>query len=260
MVDARCSSISVLSTSVATSDFKAWAESWIALAKYPGARLPDEEARITKLVELWHAPVPSGWERSEPDQRLLDPNRRYCRTHTGGDRVPRAEHALECDILKPIPACTATVCLGAPLVDGVNAVPLTKDADGGRAGNVEADMFLLTWRAQGLLLLLVEVKVESNNAWYAAVENLRQMKLFLSSATPRAVFHTRLPELGLPDDLPTTAVVLAPLSFYTAPGKKSAAVAPARRLLQRMSHETRLDAVLATWDPESRAIETYPTD
>jgi hypothetical protein len=151
-----------------------------------------------------------------------------------------------------------TVCLGAPLVDGVNAVPLARDSGGRRAGNVEVDMVLLVCQATGLRLLLVEVKVESNNAWYAAVENLRQMRLFLASDAPRAVFHARLPEFDLPKELPTTAVVLAPVSFYTAAGAKSAAVGPANRLLETMRQNARVDAVLATWDPKSRAIERLP--
>jgi hypothetical protein len=153
------------------------------------------------------------------------------------------------------------MCLGARLVDGVNAVPLAKDSGGGRSGNVEADMVLLVGRGRNFRLLLVEVKVESNNAWYAAVENLRQLKLFLHSTSPRDVFQHRLHELSIPDKLTTTAVVLAPREFYRAAGAKCAAVGPATRLLQKMSeNHPEISAVLATWDPVSRTIERYTAD
>jgi hypothetical protein len=57
---------------------------------------------------------------------------------------PRGEHAVEHAILALEPDSNVTTCLGERLLDGVNAVPLTKDAGGKRAGNVEADMLLLT--------------------------------------------------------------------------------------------------------------------
>jgi hypothetical protein len=248
-----------LGQTVAPGNFGAWARRWIDLASYPGTRLLDEEARIAELDELWQLPIPSGWERPRVNDVIpLDRAIRCRRSHRGGDLGRRDEHTLEDEVLDPSPDTVATTCFGLRLVDGVNAVPLATDSAGGRAGNVEADMVLLVGRDREVRLLLIEVKVVSNNAWYAAVENLRQLKLFLHSASPRDVFHHRLPELSLPDDLHTTAVVLAPRDFYTAAGAKSAAVGPATRLLQRMSgvHDE-ADAVLATWDPASRAIERF---
>ena len=55
----------------------------------------------------------------------------------------RGEYAVEYDVLDPLPDVTNPIWLEASLVDGVNAVPLAKDAGGGRSGNVEADMLLL---------------------------------------------------------------------------------------------------------------------
>jgi hypothetical protein len=58
-------------------------------------------------------------------------------------------------------------CLGALVVDGINAVPLVRDAAGGRSSNVEADMLLLLTGEDGLRQVLIEAKASSNNAWYA---------------------------------------------------------------------------------------------
>ena len=61
----------------------------------------------------------------------------------------------------------------------------------------------------------------------------------------------------MPATLATTAVVLAPLAFYTAAGAQGAAVVPAERLFTRIRDETGYDARLATWDASTRAIEPY---
>ena len=76
-----------------------------------------------------------------------------------------------------------------------------------------------------------------NHAWFAAVENLRQLKLFKQSLETQLLFRRRCPELDLPERLPVTAVVLAPPSFYVANGRRAEAVAPAERLLGRMRDE-----------------------
>src|SRR4051812_28896243 len=151
--------------------FNDWTRRWMKEAQYQGPEVPEVEARIARVVALWEEPIPTGWERAQ-DARLLEPGRRYCRTHRGGQGVPRGEHAIEFEILDPSPMEASTSCLGAQLIDGVNALPLAKDQGGGRAGNVEADMLLLVRYGSEYKLLLVEVKWTSNNAWYAAVENL----------------------------------------------------------------------------------------
>ena len=117
-------------------------------------------------------------------------------------------------------------CYGNSLLDGVNALPLALDAGGGRRANVEADMFLLAEREGAYRRFLCEVKFESNEAWYAAVESLRQLKLLTSSSEPIGVFVHRTPSLCLPSEIPVTALVLAPRSFYEARGKKANAVRP----------------------------------
>jgi hypothetical protein len=231
------------------AEFRAWGRRWIELAEFEGPRLLDPERRMDEVAALWREPVPGSWQR-EPRKRLLDPEIRYCRSIS--DNGPRGEHAIEYEILdqeKP-----GTSWFGKPLVDGVNALPLAKDAGGGRSGNVEADMLVLVSTGRGHRLLLVEVKAMSNNAWYAAIENLRQLRLFKESGAAQTLFHSRRPELALPQQLPVAGVVLAPEPFYLAPRKQLGAVAPTRRLLRRMQADAHVVGHLAVWDPVERSI------
>jgi hypothetical protein len=232
--------------------FSDWAEGWMACARYRGRDVPDPDRRIDEVLARWDAPVPGGWKRGD-DARVLVSGRRYCRTHPGGARVPRGEHVIEHEILDPDPTSLPTMCLGARLVDGVNAVALAKDEAGGRRGNVEADMLLLTRAEDGApRQLLVEVKVTSGTAWYAAVENLRQLRLFVESESAQRIFRAR--GADVPAATPVAALILAPPAYFAANGAKKAAVPPTRRLLDRFTAHTGLDAVLATWDLPGRTI------
>ena len=65
---------------------------------------------------------------------------------------------VEYDVLNPSPADVTTITPWGRLVDGVNAVPLAKDAGGGRTGNVEADMLCSSETSTSTVFLLVEVK------------------------------------------------------------------------------------------------------
>ncbi len=116
-------------------------------------------------------------------------------------------------------------------------------------------MLLLVRDGRGYRLHLVEVKARSNNAWFAAIENLRQLRLFSESRKAQRLFQARRPELKLPGSLAVTAVVLAPAEFYGARGQKAEAVAPAQELLASLRAEEAVDAQLATWESNHRQME-----
>ena len=228
--------------------FAAWALRWIELAKYPGRLVPRADERIEHALELWNQPIPGTWRRGQ-DRRLLDPNRRYCRGNDAPDALRRGEHAIEYEILQPSPDDKATYVMGARLVDGVNAVPLARDPGGGRAGNVEADMLLLVEDRSGRHRLeLVEVKATSNNAWFASIENLRQLRLFKESTESRTLFENRKEELKLPSDIPFGGLVVGPGAFYAGRGQKGNAVEPAQKLIDRFRAELGVDVRLAVWN------------
>jgi hypothetical protein len=127
------------------------------------------------------------------------------------------------------------------------------DAGGGRRANVEADMYLLTEHHGAYRLFLCEVKANCDNAWFASVENLRQLRLLMSSPDSLRLCASRQPSWCLPSDIPVTALVLALPSFYSSLGKKVNAVGPALKLQARFTSENGVDARLAVWD--SRLFE-----
>jgi len=104
---------------------------------------------------------------------------------------------------------------------------------------------------------LVEVQVSESNAWYAAIENLRQLRLLRESEATRRLFEFCRPELRLPPDVRISGLVVAPRGFFTGKGKKGNAVKPAQLLLDRFRADAGIDVRLAVW--ESGAIQPLTT-
>lgn len=234
--------------------FQAWAERWLDLARYPGAELTNAGDRINDLVSLWHEAVPGAWQRGD-DPALTDRQVWYRRTHQGRPDGPVSEARIEHEVLAPDPDAVGTSCFGDVLVAGINAVSLqTNRYRGRRLGNIEADMLLLTHGAGGYRALLVEVKVSDATAWYAAVEALRQLRLYTESVAAQRILPRRRPDLPLREPLPVSAVVLAPAAYYMAPRKKLASVPYAQALARPMRERAGVDLVLATWDVQRRAV------
>lgn len=158
----------------------------MVLAQYEGPTVPDVSHRIEELVRLWREEIPGSWQRGV-DPQLLGP--RYRRGDVDAPNL--GEHTIEHEILYQY--FDRVSCCGYKLLDGVNALPLARDAGGGRRANVEADIFLFTEREGTYRLFLCEVKADGGNAWFAAVESLRQLKLLMSSTEPLGVFAHRNP-------------------------------------------------------------------
>jgi len=236
------------------NSFATWRDRWQRLAEFEGAHLPNPERRIDQLLALWQEPIPGKWQR-EPGK---DTDKWKASTYRRGDlAAPRAgEHAMEHTIL--IDHCAKVNLLGDPLLHGINAVPLAADySDHGQRANVEADMLLLSRTATGYRLALCELKDSADNAWFAAVELLRQMRLFLSSPSAQSLM-TELGHLSAgAASVAMTGLVVAPASYYAAQGKKGNAVAPARTLLRRMRQHYSVDARLAIWNPAGSSIQEH---
>ena len=232
-----------------SATFAAWRDSWDVLACFEGGLLENLDSRIEKLLALWNLPVPGKWKREIDPQLLEERYRRKDRhaPHPG-------EHTIEHRIL--VTHFAQIRCLGMQLTDGVNAFPLSCDySGGGRRANVEADMLLLG-RADGQFrFFLCEVKDQANDPWYAGVEALRQLKLFLECDSARQIMVRRG---TLPDDAanaPVTALVLAPRMYFSALGKKGKTLAPVRKLFREFNRVHQTDIRLAVWDESNRAIE-----
>jgi len=229
--------------------FARWRDRWTVLAEYQSKSIPGIQHRIDQLVSLWKEPIPGAWQRG------IDPQLLYVRYRRGDLYKPHpGEHTIEHEIL-----CgnfERVWCLGYKLVDGVNAFPLSRDTRGvGRRGNVEADMLLLGELDGAYRLFLCEVKERANNPWYAVVESLRQLRLFIENAKSPNVFADRGFVSVLPAEIPVTALVVAPNNYYLSSGKRLNAVKPVCQLIQRFTSEFAVDIRLATWDAKRHLIE-----
>jgi hypothetical protein len=150
-------------------------------------------------------------------------DKRYRRGDLDAPRL--GEHSIENQIL--IDRFGEINLLGERLIDGVNAFPLSCDfAGGGRRANVEADLLLLSRSIQSHRLVLCEVKTDADDPWFAAVESLRQMRLFLANPAARAVMIHRGALPAEAKVVPVTGLVLAPADYFFAKGKKGNALAP----------------------------------
>jgi hypothetical protein len=229
--------------------FDMWGRRWLDLARFTGGHLAEPGQRIKEILEHWDAPIPGAWERPIDDQLL---EARYRR---GDIDSPRAgEHSIEHEILRQIEAIR---CLDGTLVDGINAMPLTRDETGGRRGNVEGDLFLLMAKDGDYRLVMCEVKHSSNNCWYAAVESLRQLRLLHWSVAARRLFHSRNPGLSLPIEIPIIRLVLAPEEYYTQSGQKANVLPATIGLLREFRDKTGMEAHLAVWDARKKEIRKF---
>jgi hypothetical protein len=228
--------------------FATWCNQWNMVGNFQGPIVPDAEARIRRVLDLWEQEIPGRWQRGV-DPQLLSSRYRRGDLH---DPHP-GEHAIEHQIL--VERFGKITVLGGKLIDGVNALPLACDfAGGGRYGNVEADMLLAVQSGEGFRLLLCEVKAGANDPWYAAMECLRQMRLFSANPVGRAVMHQRGGLPGTLENAPVSGLVIAPADYYCARGKKANAVEPAKRLFALMRERFDIDMRLAVWDARLNTI------
>jgi hypothetical protein len=229
--------------------FARWRDRWTVLAEYQSNSIPGIQHRIDQLVSLWKEPIPGAWQRG------IDPQLLFVRYRRGDLHNPHpGEHSIEHEIL-----CgnfERVSCFGYKLVDGVNAFPLSRDTRGiGRRGNVEADMLLLGELDGAYRLFLCEVKDRANDPWYAVVESLRQLRLFIENEKSRNVFADRGSVSKLPAVIPVTGLVVAPVHYYLSRGKRLNAVKPVLQVIQRFTSEFAVDIRLATWDAKRHQIE-----
>jgi hypothetical protein len=137
------------------------------------------------------------------------------------------------------------MCLGLPLLDGVNAYPLVKDAAGRRNDNVEADLVLLAGRADSALILVGDVKKTDGNAWAALVQNLRQLRLLTANPACSSIFTKRGMKANA---VQICGGVIAPRMFYSSRGQKADSVPYARELSESMLRVHKVKTELLVWD------------
>lgn len=231
--------------------FAAWCSQWNILGCFQGSTLQDSEARIRRVEELWEHEIPGRWQRG------IDPQLFGGRYRRGDLHAPHpGEHTIEHQVL--VERFGEVTVFGEKLIDGINAFPLACDfAGGGRLGNVEADMLLATQSGDDFRLLLCEVKADANDCWYATVQGLLQMRLYLANPVGRAVMQQRGALPYTPKAIPVTGLVVAPGGYYSGRGKKANAFEPANRLLAQMHERFGVDMRLAVWDKSLNTIHEF---
>jgi hypothetical protein len=222
-------------SAAASAKFRAWRDAWDEL----GA-----QRRVSDILDLWQAPIPEPWMRSEADtpKRLLS-GQRYTRGNLNGIR--KGEHEMEYEIL--VTHFDRAMCLGRPLLDGVNAYPLVKDSAGGRNYNVEGDLVLLAGLADSALILVSDVKKTDGTPWTALVQNLRQLRLFTANPACAALFNKRGVQANV---VQTCGGVIAPKTFYSRRGQKADSLPYARELSESMLRAHNLKTELLVWDAD----------
>jgi hypothetical protein len=105
--------------------FTEWGNRWMDLAEYRGPSVPNVSMRIEQLLQLWQDPIPEPWRRA------VDPKLHDSRYRRGDLLKPNpGEHTIEHAILHG--HFERLSCFGNKVIDGVNAVPLVRDAAGAR--------------------------------------------------------------------------------------------------------------------------------
>jgi len=223
-----------------------WNKEWNQLMRFDGSGFDGVQDRIRDIKTLWERQVEPSWLRpGQIDDRRWLEGVGYRR----GDVIDPAsgEHKIEADILKNLHGVS---WLGGSLVDGLSAIPLTRIGRG-----VEGDLLVLARHGTSYNMHLTEVKVSANHAWYAVVENLRQLRLLQGNAEVFGdegmcgIFKRR--SADIPSGIPVSGVVLGVNEFYGERGQKHNAVAPARELIEALGSIV----TLAVWHEETRTAK-----
>jgi hypothetical protein len=242
------------------NSFYDWYQTWQDLADFGGPNLDDEEwqRRINEIIRLWSEEPPGDWRRRLATnfkvRGLLAPGEIYRR---GDDECPNTgEHQIEKDIIFNRITCFSDEYSFEPVV---NAFPCAMDnIGGGRRANVEVDLLGILKVEGAIHPLICEIKTGkkgSKNPWYAAVENLRQLRLFIDNEDNLKCIKEKRGDASMTFVAPVGVVVAKP-GYYTAKGQKINSMEPTRKLLKQLQAQHK-DArvVLAKWCKNCKRID-----
>lgn len=202
--------------------------------------MPTPEEKIGQLIELWNQKIPDSWQRESLPKTFEWGYRRSL-----GGRKPTPEHELEKRLFK-----SSLKIDGYCSVDlFANAFPLAKWR------TVEADMVAVAKIDAATEVLVIEAKDKANNAWYAAVENLRQLKLFDANRRTNLEFLKNKVSDCVWGELKMTGLVIAPPDFFEHKGQKGNATQPAKNLVAAFQRKLGVRVLLGKWHKDSSRIE-----
>jgi hypothetical protein len=225
-----------------------WYQKWQDQADFNGSHVPDEQARIKSIIALWSEKVPDGWRREDLPEGDI---------YRRGDRESpnTGKHQIEYDIISNPITVFSDKYRFRPII---NAFPCATDPNGGRAGNVEIDLLGILTIGEANHPLICEIKTGkkgSKNPWYAAVENLRQLRLFIDNKENLAYIKERCLNANMNFAAPVGIVIGKP-GYYTAKGQKFNSMEPTQRLLNELKarhNDARI--ILAKWCKNCKRID-----
>jgi len=253
-----------------STDFSIWRSKWEEQAIFQGEKISNAEIRIKAISSLWSENVPGDdWKRNFQKGEFTirkklgfgNSPQAYCRSDKNNPNP--GEHQIERDIIQKWDEIKFFDKYRLEPI--VNAFPCAKDSSGGRTANVEFDLLgVLKKNASVVHPLICEIKTGaggSKTPWYAAIENLRQLKLFIGNRNDNLEFiKAKRPEFYSMKFAAPVGIVIAEEAYYTAAGQKCNSVAPTQELLRHLqisqtSKEARV--ILATWDKMTNRIDRY---
>jgi len=251
---------------VPQNKFSKWYNKWKVIAEFNGPSLDDIELdhRISKVIRLWTGRIPQAgkWKRTFEQgdfnklKDLSKPGIIYRRSDRKSSNP--GEHRIENAIITN-EARIIFLASEYKFDPVVNAFPCAKDSGGRRKSNVEFDLLgILKANTDAVHPLICEIKAGkagSKNPWYAAIENLRQLKLFIDNADNLEFIRKKRGDNKLKFGA-SVGIIIAEPDYYESPGQKLNSMKPTQKLLERLRKQCK-DArvILAKWDKDSNRVD-----
>ena len=215
-----------MKTQTAIEQFSDWSSGWIDERKRKGID-------PAKILALWQQPTTRGWEREIWEGQL---GYRKCSNNKGEQCIEKELFDGGPKVISFSEERTDTDC---GLVAIYHNMPLANQ----RKGQVIADAFGVLKIGLCARPLLIEVKRDANDPWFALVENLQQIRL--ARACARRIQEFVLKSSKHRVERGVWGLILAPESYYK---RHSASLTKCRSLLDVLRQNTRARVAFGTSD------------
>jgi len=198
-------------------EFKTWSE------KFKNCR--KDIGNIEGVLNCWRSAIPTDWKRERWAASFG-----YRKNSKGDDR---GEQVIERELLgqkgqwKLLKIEHKTLKSNS-LISFYHNFPLAKF----KSGQVIADAFGLVHIGKIYHPLVIEVKTNANDCWFALVENLQQIKMARAN---EVYLKTFLGKIHAPSAKGTWGLVVAPRSFYE---KNDNCLSSCKKLLKTLKENT----------------------
>jgi hypothetical protein len=215
-----------MKTLIAIQQFSDWSAGWKDERKRKGID-------PAKILALWQRPTTRGWEREiwggQVGYRKRSDN--------------RGELSIEKQLFDGKPKVISFSEKSANTVCQLAAIYHNMPLANQRKGQVIADAFGVLKIGQFVRPLLIEVKEEANDPWFALVENLQQIRLARACAHKIQEFVLKSSKERV--ERGVWGLILAPESYYN---NHAASLTKCRALLDTLRQTTRARVAFGSSD------------